>query len=93
MTRCKSQVHTRKKTALINTWLNGINVILILIKSKAARIEEVEGIRSKFPNKVPVIVEKFHKEKSLPQLDKSKFLVPQELTMSQFVTIIRYFLY
>lgn len=58
--------------------------------SKAARIEEVQGIRSKFPNKVPVIVERYHKEKALPQLDKTKFLVPQELTMSQFVTIIRY---
>ena len=57
--------------------------------NKASRIEEVQGIRSKFPNKVPVIVERFHKERSLPQLDKTKFLVPQELTMSQFVTIIR----
>ncbi len=55
----------------------------------ASRIEEVQGIRSKFPNKVPVIVERFHKERNLPQLDKTKFLVPQELTMSQFVTIIR----
>jgi len=34
-------------------------------------------------------VEKYHKEKTLPLLDKTKFLVPQELTMSQFVTIIR----
>ncbi|CAF1546917.1 unnamed protein product [Rotaria magnacalcarata] len=58
-------------------------------KSFAIRQEEVAGIRSKFPNKIPVIVERYHKEKSLPILDKTKFLVPQELTMSQFVTIIR----
>lgn len=58
-------------------------------KTIEERMEEVKGIRSKFPNKIPVIVERFSKEKSLPQLDKTKFLVPQELTMSQFVTIIR----
>ncbi|WAR19993.1 MLP3C-like protein [Mya arenaria] len=58
-------------------------------KSFATRKEEVAGIRAKFPTKVPVIVERYYKEQSLPILDKTKFLVPQELTMSQFATIIR----
>ncbi|XP_020891940.2 microtubule-associated proteins 1A/1B light chain 3C [Exaiptasia diaphana] len=58
-------------------------------KSFVSRRDEVAGIRAKFPSKVPVIVERYHKERDLPLLDKTKFLVPQELTMSQFVTIIR----
>lgn len=58
-------------------------------KTFAQRKEEASGIRAKFPQKVPVIVERYHKERSLPALDKTKFLVPQEITMSQFVTIIR----
>lgn len=58
-------------------------------KSLATRREEVETIRSKFPTKIPVIVERFPKESQLPVLDKTKFLVPQELAISQFLTIIR----
>ncbi|XP_015280056.1 PREDICTED: microtubule-associated proteins 1A/1B light chain 3C [Gekko japonicus] len=58
-------------------------------KSFASRMEEVIGIREKFPTKVPVIVERYQRERYLPLLDKTKFLVPQELTMTQFITIIR----
>jgi len=39
-----------------------------------------------------IIVERYERETSLPLLDKRKFLVPQEITMSQFVAIIRYVL-
>uniref|UniRef100_G3Q833 Microtubule-associated protein 1 light chain 3 gamma n=1 Tax=Gasterosteus aculeatus aculeatus TaxID=481459 RepID=G3Q833_GASAC len=55
-----------------------------LRKSFAVRKQEVAGIRSKFPNKIPVIIERYERENYLPPLDKTKFLVPHELTMTQF---------
>ncbi|KAM9613171.1 microtubule-associated protein 1 light chain 3 gamma-like [Trichechus inunguis] len=58
-------------------------------KSLATRREEVAGIRAKFPSKIPVIVERCPREKLLPALDKTKFLVPQELTMTQFLGLLR----
>ncbi|XP_045517788.1 uncharacterized protein LOC123710118 isoform X2 [Pieris brassicae] len=58
-------------------------------KLKFSRKEEVMAIKSKFPTKVPLIVERYHKERSLPTLDKTKFLVPEDITMSQFLVIIR----
>ncbi|XP_076877496.1 microtubule-associated protein 1 light chain 3 gamma [Brachyhypopomus gauderio] len=58
-------------------------------KCLATRKDEVFTIRSKFPNKLPVIVERYLQEKQLPLLDKTKFLVPQELTMGQFLCLLR----
>ncbi|KAG9510513.1 Microtubule-associated proteins 1A/1B light chain 3C, partial [Fragariocoptes setiger] len=58
-------------------------------KSFEIRRDEVNDIRKKFPNKIPVVVERYQREINLPLLDKVKFLVPQELTMSNFTTIIR----
>lgn len=34
-------------------------------------------------------MERFYKEKQLPNLDKSKFLVPHDITVAQFITLIR----
>ncbi|KAJ8405157.1 hypothetical protein AAFF_G00321480 [Aldrovandia affinis] len=60
-----------------------------LRKCLATRKHEVCSIRSKFPNKLPVIVERYIREKHLPLLDKTKFLVPFELTMGQFLALLR----
>lgn len=50
---------------------------------------EVENIRRKFPTKVPVVVERYSREANLPIMDKTKFLVPQELTIMNFAIIIK----
>ncbi|GFY61275.1 hypothetical protein TNIN_187951 [Trichonephila inaurata madagascariensis] len=52
------------------------------------KMESLE-VRTKFPKKIPVIVEKSDREKVLPYLDRVKFLVPLDMTMSQFVGIVR----
>ncbi|CAL8302081.1 unnamed protein product [Arctogadus glacialis] len=59
-------------------------------KCLETRKDEVCSIRSKFPNKLPVIVERYVREKTLPLLNKTKFLVPLELTLGQFLCLLRY---
>ncbi|XP_042562579.1 microtubule-associated proteins 1A/1B light chain 3C [Clupea harengus] len=58
-------------------------------KCLASRKDEGFSIRSKFPNKLPVIVERYIREKHLPLMDKSKFLVPFEFTIGQFISLLR----
>ena len=38
---------------------------------------------------VYLITRRYHKEKDLPHLDKIKYFVPKQLTMGQFVSVIR----
>lgn len=47
-----------------------------------------EKIRKKYPDKIPVIVEKAAKSR-VPDLDKKKYLVPSDLTVGQFCFLIR----
>jgi len=53
------------------------------------RKSECERILKKHPERIPVIVCKNCKEGVLPDIDKQKYLVPKELTLGQFVYIIR----
>lgn len=51
-------------------------------KSEAARI------RAKYPDRIPVICEKDDRS-DIPDIDKKKYLVPADLTVGQFVYVIR----
>jgi len=52
------------------------------------RKAEGEKIRRKYPDRVPVIVEKAPKAR-IGDLDKKKYLVPSDLTVGQFYFLIR----
>jgi GABA(A) receptor-associated protein len=59
-------------------------------KTFEERCEEVRKINIKHPKTIPVIVERSPDASSdLPHIDKSKFLVPMDLTFGQFIWVIR----
>ena len=52
------------------------------------RIKESTKIKHKYPNRIPIICEKTAAS-SISDIDKNKFLVPHDLTMGQFLYVIR----
>jgi len=52
------------------------------------RLQESTKIMLKYPDRVPIICSK-SRNSSIPPIDKEKYLVPSDLTMGQFVFVIR----
>ncbi|XP_003384394.1 PREDICTED: gamma-aminobutyric acid receptor-associated protein-like 2 [Amphimedon queenslandica] len=52
------------------------------------RCAESAKIRGKYQDRIPVIVEKVPKS-AIPDIDKKKFLVPADLSVAQFMYIVR----
>ena len=52
------------------------------------RLKEAKKILTKFPDRIPIIVEK-QASSDIDDIDKKKFLVPTDLTVGQFVYVIR----
>lgn len=52
------------------------------------RRDQAIKIREKFPDKVPIIIENAAKS-TLPELDKNKYLTPKDITVGEFISIIR----
>lgn len=52
------------------------------------RMNESKKILLKYPNRIPIIVEKSD-NCSLPDISKKKYLVPNDMSMSQFLYVVR----
>ena len=52
------------------------------------REQEAKRIREKYPDRIPVICERDPRS-DIPDIDKKKYLVPQDLSIGQFVYVIR----
>lgn len=55
------------------------------------RYEKSSRIMNKYPDKIPIICEKMYdiKNKDIPTIDKTKYIVPKDLTISQFLYVVR----
>lgn len=53
----------------------------------AERKKQAQTIKTRYPTRIPVIVDRA--KKSDPLLDKFKFLVPADLSLSQFTYVVR----
>ncbi|CAM8924618.1 unnamed protein product [Rhodiola kirilowii] len=51
------------------------------------RLRESNDIIARYPDRLPVIAEKYSKC-SLPDLEKNKYLIPRDMTMGQFIHIL-----
>ena len=53
------------------------------------RMEESARVLIKYPDRKPIICEKSSNQLDLPDIDKKKYLVPNDLTIGQFIYVIR----
>lgn len=53
------------------------------------RYDEVTKVLIKHPDRLPIICEKNEKSVFGPEIDKNKYLVPNDLTIGQFLYVIR----
>ena len=53
------------------------------------RKKESNKIKERYPTRIPTIIEKSDKCKGINELDKSKYLVPNDITIGQLIFVIR----
>ena len=52
------------------------------------RKEESDSIKKKYSDRIPIIVQK-HSQSTLNDVDKCKYLVPKDMSMGQFLFVVR----
>lgn len=76
--------------ASASTWTNGRVGTFKEAHTLEERTAEAAKARREFPGRIPVIVERAAARGSVaPAIDRSKFLVPGDLTMGAFIFLIR----
>ncbi len=50
---------------------------------------EIDRLKEKFPGKIPVFVTKAPNARDIPDIPKHKFLAPNNITVGQFIWVIR----
>lgn len=53
------------------------------------RREEAHRILTKYPDRVPVICERDSRSLDIPEIDRKKYLIPYDLTVANFMYVIR----
>ena len=53
------------------------------------RIKEAGNIKKKYPDRIPVIIERGINNPDVDYIDKNKFLVPNDLCVTQLLYVIR----
>lgn len=56
-------------------------------KSVDKQKEDTQRLRTKYPNRIPVLVDRLNRH--INKLERNKFLVPYDLTLSQFILTLR----
>lgn len=52
------------------------------------RKNDANTVLEKYPERIPIVVQR-QENSELPEVDKCKYLVPKDMTMSQFTFVIR----
>ena len=53
------------------------------------RLDEAQRIMKKYPDRIPIIVERSRSDTTTELINKNKYLAPASLTVGQFVYVIR----